>query len=379
VTSQLATPVTSQLATPVTSQLATPVTSQLATPVTSQLATPVTSQLATPGVLEEFGSHLSVKTDDYDVLMRASINPLIQSIPGKLNQSSAQMTQKDLDMVLPETPLTIPSDNTLDPVQEQLLKTAKSAFANNSIEQRQVIATQEGSDMRPSLENSKTSAVSTQNRAKMYEDDISLKPTDLTKGLDQRSTKATEGSIRLEMTQTQLILAAQTNDSPQLSSQMQLNPILAANAGRSNIINAFPGKANWNDAISQKVLWMVGTQDQTASLTLNPPDMGPLQVIINVSNNMVDATFISDNLEVRQALENGMLALRDNMNQSGIVLDQVNIGTSNNPAQSFRQDQQAQSNSSARSNQMGREEGDVPQKIVSSRERVSNGLVDIFV
>jgi flagellar hook-length control protein FliK len=30
---------------------------------------------------------------------------------------------------------------------------------------------------------------------------------------------------------------------------------------------------------------MVGSEEQTASLTLNPPDLGPLQVVLSVSND----------------------------------------------------------------------------------------------
>jgi flagellar hook-length control protein FliK len=154
--------------------------------------------------------------------------------------------------------------------------------------------------------------------------------------------------------------------------------VVESAAGSSNVISAYPGKANWNEAISQKVMWMIGTQDQSASLTLNPPDMGPLQVIVNVNNNMVDATFISDNLEVRQALENGMLALRDNMSQSGIVLDQVNIGASGNQAQSFRQEAQAQQDRANGVSQLDLDQAETAAAAPQPRVRASNGLVDIF-
>lgn len=198
------------------------------------------------------------------------------------------------------------------------------------------------------------------------------------KTLEQSQAKALEGGVKLERAETQTMQVAQANVAAQTSLLNALNPIVETGVGSSNVISAYPGRANWNEAIGQKVMWMIGTQDQTASLTLNPPDMGPLQVIVNVNNNMVDATFISDNLEVRQALENGMLELRDSMSQSGIVLDQVNIGTSGNPAQSFRQEAQAQNGQAPRMSEAATGQGDEEQASAKAPVRIAQGLVDIF-
>jgi flagellar hook-length control protein FliK len=100
-----------------------------------------------------------------------------------------------------------------------------------------------------------------------------------------------------------------------------------------NTITAYPGKDGWDKAISQKIVWMVGSSEQSASLTLNPPDLGPLQVVIHVHNNQTDATFSSDNKEVRQALEDGMSNLRDMMKDAGITLGQTNINQRNSQQQ----------------------------------------------
>ena len=110
---------------------------------------------------------------------------------------------------------------------------------------------------------------------------------------------------------------------------------LAAPVINQNVIMASPGKDGWDKAISQKIVWMVGAAEQTASLTLNPPDLGPLQVVIHVHNDQTDATFSSDNKEVRQALEDGMSNLRDMMKEAGITLGQTNIGQRENRQQEF--------------------------------------------
>ncbi|HEV2609775.1 MAG TPA: flagellar hook-length control protein FliK [Noviherbaspirillum sp.] len=91
------------------------------------------------------------------------------------------------------------------------------------------------------------------------------------------------------------------------------------------------GSPAWDQALGQKVVWMVAGEQQSASLTLNPPDLGPLQVVLNVSNSQANATFISAQPEVRQALEAAMPKLREMLGEAGIQLGQssVNAGTPN--------------------------------------------------
>ncbi len=151
---------------------------------------------------------------------------------------------------------------------------------------------------------------------------------------------------------------------------------LAGQVGFSNAIHAAPGKSGWNDAIGQKVVWMVGAAEQSATLTLNPKDLGPLQVIIHVNNEKADATFISENPEVRKALEEGMSHLRNLMGQAGVELGQANVNT-NKQQQEFQQASKEYAEKQANGDSM-------PQDVdhagnVQSNMRVSHGLVDTFV
>lgn len=117
--------------------------------------------------------------------------------------------------------------------------------------------------------------------------------------------------------------------------------LAAAQAASSNYISASPGKSGWDQAISQKVMWMAGEGGvQSATLTLNPPDLGPLQVVIHVNNDMVEANFMSDNADVRQALQDGLANLRDKMHEAGIQLGQTNVSAGGQAQQEFQQAQQ---------------------------------------
>jgi flagellar hook-length control protein FliK len=83
-----------------------------------------------------------------------------------------------------------------------------------------------------------------------------------------------------------------------------------------------------------------GTQ-QTASLTLNPPNLGPLQIVVNVTNDQATASFFSAQPEVRHALEAAFPRLREMMNDAGIQLGQATV-SADTPQQNDTPDRQAQ-------------------------------------
>ena len=104
------------------------------------------------------------------------------------------------------------------------------------------------------------------------------------------------------------------------------------------------GTPAWNQSVGQKVVWMIGNDQQSASLTLNPPDLGPLQVVLNVSSTQANASFYSAQPEVRQALEAALPRLREILADAGIQLGQANVSAGTPQQQnSYDQSQQASS------------------------------------
>ncbi len=84
------------------------------------------------------------------------------------------------------------------------------------------------------------------------------------------------------------------------------------------------GTQAWDNQVSQRIVYMVG-KEQAATLTLNPPDLGPVQVVLNVSNDGASVAFSSNQQEVRQALENALPRLREMMGESGIALGNATV------------------------------------------------------
>jgi flagellar hook-length control protein FliK len=90
-------------------------------------------------------------------------------------------------------------------------------------------------------------------------------------------------------------------------------------------IGARVGSPGWDNQVGQKIVWMVADGEQSASLTLNPPDLGPMQVVLNVSGDQASVAFSSSHEEVRHALENALPRLREMMSESGIALGNATV------------------------------------------------------
>jgi flagellar hook-length control protein FliK len=159
-------------------------------------------------------------------------------------------------------------------------------------------------------------------------------------------------------------------------SQNQLQPAQAAASHLADRLAPRVGAEGWDQALGQKVIWMVGGSQQSATLTLNPPDLGPLQIVLNVSDSQATAQFTAAQPEVRHALEAAMPKLREMLGEAGIQLGQSNVsaGTPNNQQNAFNQPQQSSRNGGSPS-----ENSDMP--VPTTRTQVitgGQGLVDTF-
>jgi len=98
--------------------------------------------------------------------------------------------------------------------------------------------------------------------------------------------------------------------------QAALESMPALNDPASPKLAPTVGTTAWGQALGEKLVWMTAGAQQTASLTLNPPNLGPLQIVLNVSNDQATASFFSAQPEVRQALEAAMPKLREMMDEA---------------------------------------------------------------
>jgi len=86
------------------------------------------------------------------------------------------------------------------------------------------------------------------------------------------------------------------------------------------------GTPAWETALGHKVTWMIGEHQQTATLVLDPPDLGPLQVVLTINSDQATAAFYAPEPEVRRALEAAIPRLREMLDAAGIQLGDATVG-----------------------------------------------------
>ncbi|OGS93386.1 MAG: hypothetical protein A3K04_08340 [Gallionellales bacterium RBG_16_56_9] len=85
------------------------------------------------------------------------------------------------------------------------------------------------------------------------------------------------------------------------------------------------GSNGWANEFSQKISWISTQQNQVAELHLNPPNLGPLDVVLKISNNQATALFTSPHAAVREAVENALPKLREILADNGIMLGNTTV------------------------------------------------------
>ncbi|WP_265920071.1 flagellar hook-length control protein FliK [Cupriavidus nantongensis] len=101
---------------------------------------------------------------------------------------------------------------------------------------------------------------------------------------------------------------------------------VAASAASRPVVAPPLYDSQWPQALSQQMI-RLGTQgQQSAELQLNPPDLGPLKVVLNVVNDQAQAQFVSPHQAVRAAVEAALPHLRTALSENGIQLGHTSVG-----------------------------------------------------
>ncbi|MCL6414466.1 flagellar hook-length control protein FliK [Aestuariirhabdus sp. Z084] len=89
------------------------------------------------------------------------------------------------------------------------------------------------------------------------------------------------------------------------------------------------GTARWGEAVVDKVMWLSSQNVQSAQIRLDPPELGPLEVKININSEQASVVFTSQHGQVRDALEQQLLRLREMFDQQGLQLVNVDVSQQN--------------------------------------------------
>ena len=96
----------------------------------------------------------------------------------------------------------------------------------------------------------------------------------------------------------------------------------------------------WADDFSQKIVWVATQHGQSAELHLNPPQLGPLDVLIKVNGDQATALFTSSHAIVRDAIEQALPKLREMLADNGIMLSNATVSDQSHREQQTKQPDQ---------------------------------------
>lgn len=140
-------------------------------------------------------------------------------------------------------------------------------------------------------------------------------------------TVAREASAAATVAAAASVAAPQPNTAAMTSIQNAVVGIAAPVVQAATLTVSTPvNQARWGDEFSQKITWLASSKmDQSAELHLNPPQLGPLDVVLKVSGDQATALFTSPHAAVREAIEQALPRLRDMLADNGITLGNTTV------------------------------------------------------
>ena len=135
-------------------------------------------------------------------------------------------------------------------------------------------------------------------------------------------------------------------------------------------------QAGWDEALGERIQWLASQKVQGAQVRLNPANLGPMEVRIQMHNDQASIQFTAHHAVVREALEAALPRLRDMFESSGVQLVNVDVSS----GQSFTE-QQAARDLPGKSWGNGFESGE-PEPVVIAQTPLSafsaRGRLDLF-
>lgn len=110
-----------------------------------------------------------------------------------------------------------------------------------------------------------------------------------------------------------------------------LNAIGFGSSGGPSLFTALPGVLDLNhpkmpEQMGQQIQWMVGKNFSKATLTLNPANLGPLKITIDLQQNQTHIQLLAAHHMTRDLLEQSLPRLREYLQEAGLSNAQVSIG-----------------------------------------------------
>ena len=108
-------------------------------------------------------------------------------------------------------------------------------------------------------------------------------------------------------------------------------------------VNAAVGEKGWDQAVGERITWMLGNRIQQAEARLSPPHLGPLEIKVAVHNDQASVSIAASHVLTREAIESAIPRLREMMLEGNLNLVNVDVHD-RNPGQQNTSDHSSSSN-----------------------------------
>jgi flagellar hook-length control protein FliK len=125
------------------------------------------------------------------------------------------------------------------------------------------------------------------------------------------------------------------------------------------------GSEGWSEAMAGRISLLVNQRISAARIHINPPELGPIEVRVNLNNDQASVQFTSQSAQVRDALEQSIPRLRDMLESAGFSLADSDVNDQG-------REQGSQSDGESGSEM-------VEEAVAQPTKRESLGLVDDYV
>jgi flagellar hook-length control protein FliK len=90
-------------------------------------------------------------------------------------------------------------------------------------------------------------------------------------------------------------------------------------------VHAPVGAAGWDGEFGQRVVWLAQNNQQLAQISVSPPQLGPIEIRLHLSQDQASLSFVSPHAPVREAIEAALPRLRELFSETGLTLGQVDV------------------------------------------------------
>ena len=132
----------------------------------------------------------------------------------------------------------------------------------------------------------------------------------------------------------------------------------------------------WGNGLSERVNWMINQKQNTATIRLDPPLLGKLDVHVKIADDTTTVSFLTQHAHARELIETASVRLRDFLQESGY--QNVNVDVSQRHDQ-----QQARSNAAFEAKAEQQDESGQEQALEQHEQDqasyfIGEGFVDTF-